>query len=284
MVTDTIYANYLSSRGAPVTPENMNRVREFYASNPDLMERRAVGLPGGLDDNSSVLDAMLDRHIANTSAAPVTVQALPDITPKSEVPPPSPRGPTTKQPMAPRGRSGGAVSLPVDTASSTGAPSVADVVESAAFGVPPQTSAQGPQGDDGSLMPWLLSLLGLSANTSRPQDLGPGRVPRGSVTDLPSSDELIEGRVGSGTALPPPQGRIESRAPSENLESVGSEIDTVNQRNQTSRNARTQQLQADVDAENDLIMRQMMEREKQLQAQRRAQELVRAGKKAVGRK
>ncbi len=46
-----------------------NAAREFFASNPDIAERRAMGVRGaGLDDNSDVFGAMLDKLIQQSDA------------------------------------------------------------------------------------------------------------------------------------------------------------------------------------------------------------------------
>jgi hypothetical protein len=79
----------MQSYGAENTTENANRVREFGAANPDVLERRAMGMRGsGIDDNSDLLDYLLDKPRAQTGGtspgtvevgAPEVQQAMPTV-------------------------------------------------------------------------------------------------------------------------------------------------------------------------------------------------------------
>lgn len=100
-MADDMVTRYLRSRGADaLSAENASRVRQHFASNPDLLDRRAMGLPGGLDDNSSVLDALLDKHIAESMPTPAGSIEVGQPVRADAAPAPSRRGPTTQQPMA----------------------------------------------------------------------------------------------------------------------------------------------------------------------------------------
>jgi hypothetical protein len=55
----------LKTYGAPNTVKNANAARQFFATNPEIAEKRAMGLRGsGIDDNSDVFGAQLDKLIA----------------------------------------------------------------------------------------------------------------------------------------------------------------------------------------------------------------------------
>lgn len=68
---DAMIGALLKTYGAPMTVDNANRARQFFATNPEIAEKRAMGMRGsGLDDNSDVFGAMLDQLI--TKSAPVS--------------------------------------------------------------------------------------------------------------------------------------------------------------------------------------------------------------------
>lgn len=73
----------MQSYGAADTPDNANRIRNHYASDPTAMDRRLTGARGqsyeGGADRDAILNAMLDKAIAQT-AAPT---APPDVLPVS---------------------------------------------------------------------------------------------------------------------------------------------------------------------------------------------------------
>ena len=57
-------------KGAPVSARNANMIREFGAANPDVLERRSMRMRGsGIDDNSDLLNAMLERVMQETGAS-----------------------------------------------------------------------------------------------------------------------------------------------------------------------------------------------------------------------
>jgi hypothetical protein len=64
---DNMMNALLKTYGAPNTVKNANAARSFFASNPEIAEKRAMGLRGsGLDDNSDVFGAQLDKLIADS--------------------------------------------------------------------------------------------------------------------------------------------------------------------------------------------------------------------------
>lgn len=68
-------AAILQRQGARDTPENVNQILQFAASNPDILERYGMGLAPGLDDNSALLRLALDKSIAATDG--VKAEPLP---------------------------------------------------------------------------------------------------------------------------------------------------------------------------------------------------------------
>lgn len=78
----------LKSYGAANTAENANKIREFYAANPDQAERRAMGMRGsGYDDRSDLLQ--LDKYIESTmQPGKVTSEPLPPIATGNSAPSP----------------------------------------------------------------------------------------------------------------------------------------------------------------------------------------------------
>ena len=69
----------LNSYGAPMNAQNANRAREFYASNPQAAERRAMGMRGSIaEDNTDLLDSMLEKHIQATALpSPIEQSTMP---------------------------------------------------------------------------------------------------------------------------------------------------------------------------------------------------------------
>jgi hypothetical protein len=68
-------ARLMGTYGAPVNARNANMAREFFAANPDVAERRAMGMRGsGNEDNSDVLGAMLDKFVQDTGPAAPQIQ------------------------------------------------------------------------------------------------------------------------------------------------------------------------------------------------------------------
>lgn len=53
----------IKSYGAADTPENVNRIREFYAADPTAAERRAYGLKGQSDESGGTRDMLLNAMI-----------------------------------------------------------------------------------------------------------------------------------------------------------------------------------------------------------------------------
>lgn len=269
-------------KGIPLNAQNANRIREFGASNPEVLEKRAMGMRGSaLDDNSDLLDAMLDRHIADTAGTPAdTMGAEPRSAERDPVPPPSRRGagpnnaaPVNRPAMARNKQdaqygegTGPQLGPPNDTRVSgfQSGPNLGGT------GVSPVATPQGgalPQTAEGSgsnLMPWILSALGLSAPGALASAGAPVAGARGASPDM--------------LQLPAPAPKLPSSNVTQ-LPSGAPEIPKSGIYDATKGNA-----QAQVDAENDDMMRSMMRDAEKGAAQRRAGETVNAAKRAVGRR
>lgn len=300
--------------GAADTADNQNRIRQFGAANPDVLERKAMGLAPGLDDNSDVLGAMLDKLIANTGAV--------------------------------QGRSGAAaVGIPPDAAQGGGMP-VAPRPAARAAAPPPQmgpnmpafpagndASRPQPQGGGGGMggWDWLLAALGLSAArpgqggslavpprngvpaTGAPldenmvDDLGPNATRRGGVSDVIDQNERYlpqgqERRMGGGGNYLPDKGvnneRVTQQSPQgrvgetkklqggqyQNVEDVGNELDAVRSRNSTMKQAKENTLKAEVDAENQSMRAQEEQGNRKLMDQLKTRKLGEAARRATGRR
>lgn len=104
MDTATVAA-LLKSYGAPDTPENANRIRQHYASDPTAADRRLYGAQGQSDESGgsrdAILNAMLDKFIAQTAPAPVAEpppqQVMPTVQNAST---PSRKSATAGQPLS----------------------------------------------------------------------------------------------------------------------------------------------------------------------------------------
>jgi hypothetical protein len=138
-------------------------------------------------------------------------------------------------------------------------------------GMPVQNVASG--GDDSGILKWLLPILGISAAVPAAENMR-GRMPSGPMS-LPTDP--------NSPLLAPPQQRITSQV-GPNVESVGSEMETIDQRNQAGKTQQRAQVQQSVDAENDAMLRQMEEQARARKGQSRTQELVNAAKRAAGRR
>jgi hypothetical protein len=92
----------LDSYGAADTPDNANRIRQFAAANPDVLERRAMGMRGsGVDDNSDLLKPMLDKFMAATDTGGASRQGnYGEAWERAPAPPvqSGPRGPSFRAP------------------------------------------------------------------------------------------------------------------------------------------------------------------------------------------
>lgn len=278
---DAMLTKLMQTYGAPMSAENANAARQFFASNPDVAERRAMGMRGsGIDDNSDVFQPSFNKMVdkadgISTTQLPPLQQAESQAL-KANTPQRAPAPKQFNQPPSPIMQNPNQVNAPID-------------------------SSIGKPGGGSDLMPFLMSILGLRAapNVARPDGLSTGnhyadaqgrsspleaefagRMPRrASPRAIGNDGGLIEGanpsqpRIGN-------QPKITSGAPDGNYSSIGKDMETVQNRNSTMRGARDRAVQGEVDDENRLIQEQMKKRKAQMDTQ----ELTNAARRAVGRK
>lgn len=263
MATSDMITQYLASRGAAPSAQNASRVREHYASNPDLLDRRAMGLPGGLDDNSGVLDALLDKHIAESM--PQVPQGSVEVGQPEKVPPPSRTGAVVKGAGEVGGTNAAKAGAPTGASRQAGYGPGASPSRQAGYDAPPVakegsnftdgvgTGAQvGPMQRSG-ISEWLMGLLGAGSAAYGLSKLGG----KGAPADAPQGP--LPGSVPpAATAAAPTDG--------------------------TDPAAMKARMQAEIDAENDSMARQMEEEARRRRAQSNTEDLGRAARRATGRR
>lgn len=272
----------LSSYGAPMTPANANRAREFFASNPEVATRRAMRLRGGLDDNSDVLGALLDKQIAESM--PVINRAnIPSLQEtqgdKRPAPAPSRTAPTTQQPMAAPSRQGNYGPGPSPSRQGNYGNTVEEFHDPLSGALMPgpnsnpnavaaNTTGQSTLDSIGNL---LLSLFGASSVAGR-SAMGGARDRGTNAAPTPNAGAVtIPGETATnakGAQLP--------------IDKRGWPPGTDQFTRQTPEDV--QRLRDEVKLENDAMAAKLMQEAEQRAAARRAQETVSAAKRAVGRR
>lgn len=290
---DAMMSRLLQSYGASNNAQNANRVREFAASNPEVLEHRAMGMRGSLrEDNSDLLGPMLDKLIAQTSTPAQMPQPVPEQQPM----------PTVQAATAPTRRAATAAPAPQmgpNPPMATGAVNPLD-----APAAPPMPQRQGSFWDDA-----LTALLGVSSvaggaamRNKNGAPTGPG-IP--DATYVGPMDEPTmyraqgQERLGGPTAqlegpnaklpapdakLPAPNKQLPNQRPDGNYESTGKEIEGVNARNQSEKTARKDVLQKEIDSENESNGRLQEQMRKRAREEAETADLVKKAKRAVGRK
>lgn len=291
---DAMIAKLLSTYGAPMTANNATMAREFFARNPEIAEKRAMGLRGsGLDDNSDVFGPQLEKFIAQTDlpprnaaetySAPAQEQAAPAA--KAPVRQASPSrqgnyGPATDT-ATKQGKDYGPGTEPQDgdwwkwllaaaglTATKTGGVGGTAAPNAPRSGPPavvqpPEATFVGRMGEAARNSPYTAGYLkGPNGESTSPQLANPYN--RNQVTNVPKLEDNISDLSRVPVNEPPPT-KVTS--------DPGLEAE-----------AKKRQLQAEIDAENkqtqmlqDQIMEQNMKR-------RNTKALSDAAKRAVGRK
>lgn len=268
----------LQSYGAADNPDNQNRIRQHYASDPTAMDRRLYGVKGQSDESGgsrdAMLNAMLDKVIAQSAAPPVN-EPLPVSPMVQNATVPTRRSATAGAPpaIAQREQYGPGGSDPLqrevnrNTPSNPNArPPAVQSANASGYEVDPQTSAQGGTGTlDGldGILPLILGLFGAGAAARA----GTGRsAPPGASAALGTSTSSVTTRSPAGQppivnppqlpnanagqmSLPPPATQLDNRAPSSVTGSPENEV-----------LARKAQHQAELDAANaegEAIQREM---------------------------
>lgn len=169
----------LQRQGAGNSADNVNRIKEFAASNPDVLDRYGMGLSPGLDDNSALLRLALDKSIASTDS-PAQQQPLPQAPmPQQGTGPAVPQRPPMQKPT----------------------PAWYNTSENQNLGpVPARNATPGEMGSRTTS-----SNPGTSASGTIPGM--PGGIPRGAFTPQTGGSGLVEppSTYGSGSMVGPDQ-------------------------------------------------------------------------------
>jgi hypothetical protein len=269
---EQMLSRLMGTYGAPVNARNANIAREFFAANPDVAERRAMGMRGsGNEDNSDVLGPMLDRMIAETTGpapAPAQVEQQPL--------------PTVQNASAPTRKS------------ATAAPRQASMQPAhreAGFQEANAAPQGGGSGSSGWMNDLLLSILGASSVAGRTMMGGGNTPPTGNAPQkaLPraigNDGALLENPYPDGQKRLTYQPKLEdnvsdlSRVPTNEPPTTKVEGDKG-----LTGEARKKQLQAEIDAENQSAASVRDEMEKRARDRANTRKLSDAAKRAVGRK
>lgn len=291
---DAMVANLLKTYG--VSQPNVrqaNAAREFFATNPEIAEKRAMGLRGsGLDDNSDVFGAMLDKLIEQSAPAGTVTVGEPEKVMPTVANASTPNAPRKKV-EAPRGGAAPNTEPPPGTVKTGRA---ADNTAGAGVG-----ASVSNWFDD--LWPALLGLAYRGGNKNGTTPDAPGKPP----APYNGPEATFAGRMPRDNVGTSPQERIAANDPraiayrQANPTAYGGQIEdnisdlsrvpvndpaptTVTGDPALTEEARRRQLQTEVDAENaeaKALQDQIMQRE---MAKKRTQQLGTAAKQAVGRR
>jgi len=171
MDNNQMMLDLLKTYGAAPTPRNIAQAQQFFASNPDQMERRAMGMRGsGVDDNTDLLGPMLDKLMAAiagpSTPAPAPVQAVQQPPMQQPAPMPQRAAPSAppvqtqglqynpNQNLGPLPAKNGAAPMDMGTV---------EAVSGAQSGMP----GGGGSGSKDWLLPMLTALLGASSTAGR---------------------------------------------------------------------------------------------------------------------
>lgn len=282
---EAMIARYLASRGMSMSNDNANRVRAHFGSNPAELDRLAMGLPGGanspMDTRGDTLDQMLDKVIADTAATPAgTVEVgQPQMMSPAASPSPAPRNGGGSRAMPSRQGGYGPGPSPSrqgDYGSGNRDRGIPVALEHGPEGGLGTDVGMLNSGGGGGIGEFLLALLGLSSVAGRNATQTPGAV-QGGAAALPGRTDTDQKRL---TYEP----KIEDKTTRGNYESVGQEMQTIDERNAASKEGRRRELQADIDQENAHQKSLIEQQSKRNKDQKSAEELARAAKRATGRR
>ena len=252
-------ARLMGTYGAPVTANNANKAREFFASNPDYAERRANGMRGSIqEDNTDLLGPMLEKIVQETTGpAPAPAPAG-----NVEV------GPIEKAPVqqaAPRQAPAAPVAAP-NRQANYGMQDPPGAVNS----LDPQVSNASPDQGKSYWSDILMSLLGL---TSVAGVAAMNRAPKAVPRAVGEGGVLLENPYPNGQKRIGYQDKLTDQSPPK-MPSGAPELD------QNGLNVeRTKMLQPEIDAEN-----QALARSANLQEQMRKRVLLKKAQGALGRR
>lgn len=268
---DAMIAKLLQTYGAPATVKNANAARAFFATNPEIAEKRAMGLRGsGLDDNSDIFGAQLEKFMQEAEAPAGKVEVgQPQLAEQ-----PTPQRAATQQ-AAP--------------AKMTNTPAAPGASRQAGY-EPPVTRATARPGGGFGLDDILTAILGLSSTAGRTIPSKQKAQPRaidenGKLINEPFTDRPQNNAANADV----------NRAPAPYAEDTPKQRPTPTYKNEKSpavpveeppiqSQAEVERMKAEVEAENAAAKRlqdQIMERQR---AQIETKKLSDAAKRSVGRR
>lgn len=269
----------MKSFGAADTPENSNRIREFYAADPTAADRRQFGARGQSDESGGSRDAILNSVLDKVMA--LTDKTVPQSIESTTVPVMD----TVKNSSVPTRKSA--------TAAPTAAPTWANASENPNLGPVPARNASPGEGGaakgDG-LFDWLIPLLIGGAATGSAFRSPPANAnanARGSgAGGMNSANRAVTGPNQNSlrltahprTAAPAPYG-TDLEIPKGGDVKGSPAVPVMPQSPQD-----VERLRAEVEAENasaNALKEQMMQ---QTARQKQTSELAKAARRATGRK
>ena len=273
---DAMIARLLSTYdGAQPTVKNVNAARQFFATNPEIAEKRAMGLRGsGVDDNSDIFGAQLEKFMQSAEAEPPAGRV--EVGPIEQVAAPT-------QQAVPRQAPAQMSNMPAQPGQS----------RQGGYAPPVTRESARPSGGFG-LDDFLTALLGLSSTAGRkimsgdrgPQNTAPrNQVPTPTTNengqpfvDTPPRQVGADGRAPAPYAEDTPTQRRTPTSPQERSPAVPLQEPTGSSPEQKTK------IQAEVDAENADAKRledQIMKRQRD---QIETKKLSDAAKRAIGRR
>lgn len=267
---DAMIGRLLQTYGAPTTARNANAARQFFATNPEIAEKRAMGMRGsGVDDNSDIFGAQLDKFIQQSEAAapPGTVEVgAPQVEAKAAPTTGTPR----QQQAAPTSRQGNYGDAPMNGASRQGNYD------------PPVTRQTARPGGGFGLDDILTALLGLTSVAGAAK-MAPNTEPVAPKTKaipraVDNNGNLIEGPPEMRRLTYQPKledGGAQARADAVDQTKTITNDPTLNEQ------GRRAQLQAEIDAENADAQRLQDQIANRNKNQATTRELLKSAKRTV---
>lgn len=295
----------MGTYGASPSAENMNRAREFFASNPEAAQRRAMGMRGSIqEDNTDVLGPMLDKLIADTSAPepkgvvtvgePTLDTVQNSTTPTRKTATAAPVATVSGKPNGPYRPGDGAVNE-IDT--SMQPRSIWDDLWKVIGGVTAAGALSRAPRDSTSGKP----VPGLPAERALPEatyvgPMGRNEAPRprrsGDIEAPGTAD--ARGRtpsnsnspIGADTngGLPNAQGKIADRTLNGNVEDIGNSLESINNSKTATKTGKTAVMKDEIATENERAANLEEQMAKRLRDEDATRKLLKQGNKALGRR
>lgn len=266
---DAMIGRLLQTYGAPTTARNANAARQFFAANPDIAEKRAMGMRGsGIDDNSDVFGSMLDKFIQQSDNTPAPAGTVEVSQPQLE---------TTQAataPNAPRKK----MSEPSRQGEYGPGPSPSRQGEYSA----PVTRESVRGGKGFGLDDVLTALLGLTATGALAPKAAPSATP--PMKALPravgNDGQLLENPYPDGQKRLTYQPALEEGGANARA-AEADKTKTITNDPALNEQGRRAQLQAEIDAENEAAARKLQDQIMQRNNEANTRKLLQQGKKVV---